>query len=84
MSLIHTFIPSFPYNYNYNRTGQKNADGVGISVMSNKTYEEEFALELDNKKKYKGDTEILKSKKVKSAAARLDIRSKMKSDKFCK
>ena len=67
--------------------------------MSNKTYEEEFALEINKAKEgkakstpwgtgYKSAPSILHgySKKVtgKTAEERLDLRSAMKSDKFCR
>ncbi|KAL4432171.1 hypothetical protein ABPG77_005933 [Micractinium sp. CCAP 211/92] len=72
---------------------------AGVSVMSGKNYEEEFALEMSKAKEGKAKAtpwgsgygrapEILHgySKKVKGKTAeeRLDMRAAIKADKFCK
>ncbi|EFN54628.1 expressed protein [Chlorella variabilis] len=71
----------------------------GVSVMSGKNYEEEFALEMAKVKTgkakatpwgsgYAAAPEILhgytKKVKGKTAEERLDMRAAMKADKFCK
>lgn len=76
-----------------------NQEGQGISVMSNKTYEEEFSREMERAKTGQGKSTpwgsgFRKAPKIlhgyhqvvsgKTVEEKLDIRAAMKSDKFCK
>ena len=71
----------------FDATSSDGAVTGSISVQSNKTYEEEFAFEIE-KVKHKRAPEILHGydKKItgKNAAERLDMRSSMKADRYCK